>query len=190
VKLSILIASLNSRSAKLKALVDKLGRGGAEFEVLTCVDSGQSPIGAKRQKLLTSAQGDFVVGIDDDDRVPDDYVPTILAHCVDGVDCIGFWFDCYGYGKPGQVEKAIVSRRYGGWKTNDHNSPRYERCPHHLVPVRRDLALKAGFDTSKRDGEDYAFSMRLLPLLSIEREHFIDRVMYTIHHTPNKKRGQ
>lgn len=192
-KLSILIATLESRKAQFERLCAFLEAQpcAAAVQILSVCDNGQMTIGAKRQMLLEHAAGDFIVYVDDDDEVAGDYIPSILAHCNDGIDCIGFPIDCYGYvrGKPGELERAIVSNRYNMWAEN-FDGFRYVRCPHHLVPVRREHALKAGFDAKSRHGEDHAYSMRLLKLGLLKNEAFIDRPMYTIRHNPFKKAGE
>ena len=196
-RLSILICTMHNRKAVCDAMVEKLRAQASEEDVEILVyptrshaEGGQTR-GAKRQELLERATGTFIVFRDDDDPCPEDYCQNVLPHCIEGVDCIGHLFDCYGYvhGRPYQQEKAIVSNRYKDWKTNPHNDPRYERSTHHLVPVRREHALKAGFDPKKDNGEDYAYSMRLQKLGLLKKEVFIDKVLYVIHHNPNKKPG-
>lgn len=140
--------------------------------------------------MLEVATGEFIVFKDDDDMCPGDYYETIRPHLKDGVDCIGHYFDCYGYarGRPNRLEKASVSNKYQGWAENKGGF-RYVRSPHHLVPVRREHALAAGFDPDKDDGEDYAYSMRLLKLGILKNEVFIPKVLYTIYHNPIKRTG-
>lgn len=193
--LSILICTIESRSERFAALLADLKDQckGTAVEILYACDkglmNGGATRGAKRQALLKAAKGDFIVFRDDDDPCPPDYVESILPHCVDGVDCIGHRFDCYGYAPFGKMETAIVSNRYKAWRTNKHDQPKYERCPHHLVPIRREHALKAGFDPAKDNGEDYGYSMKLLKLGLLKKEAFIDKVLYTIHHNATKKAG-
>ncbi len=194
-RLSILICTMESRRPQFDALIAGLQPQCPDGVVqLTFLrddgyKNGGLSRGAKRQSLLEAATGDFIVFRDDDDPCPADYVESILPHCIDGMDCIGHKFDCYGYAGPGKLERAIVSNRYTAWKTNPHDLPKYERCPHHLVPVRREHALKAGFDPKLDNGEDYGYSMKLLKLGLLKNEAFIDKVLYTIHHNPHKKAG-
>lgn len=192
-KLSILIATLESRKAMFEALCDALNSqpGANGVQILSYSDNGKMNIGAKRQRLLEMAAGDFIVFHDDDDRPSADYVPSILAACNEGVDCIGFKIDCYGYAKDRKkLETAVVSNRYKLWQT-DVDGFRYVRSTHHLVPVRRELALAAGFDPLSKYGEDHAYSMRLQKLgIGQMKEVFIDKVLYTILHNPNKKFGE
>lgn len=195
-KLSVLIASMYSRDAKLKALVANLRIQSRELpvEILSLTDlgilQGGMKIGAKRRALLEASTGTHIVFHDDDDRHDALYVPAILEHCRPEVDCIGFRIDCYGYAKdPKQMETAVVSARYHTWAENVDGF-RYVRHTHHLVPVRRELALAANFDPKSEYGEDHAYSMRLLKMFPNKLEVFIDRVLYTIDHNPLKTFGQ
>lgn len=194
-KLSILICTIDSRKDQFSKLIEVLNPQ-CELGVVELLFAGGIPFseggptrGAKRQALLEGSTGDFIVFRDDDDPCPTDYVESILPHCIDGVDCIGHRFDCYGYAPMGKLERAIVSNRYKAWKTNAHDLPKYERFTHHLVPVRREHAIKAGFNPLLDEGEDYAYSMRLLKQGHLKNEAFVDKVLYTIQHNRNKKVG-
>lgn len=192
-RLSILIATLESRKEQCHALIERLTAQdvNSEVQILVSRDDGGARVGAKRQSLLAAAKGLFVVSHDDDDEPSDDYVPSILEHCKEGVDCIGFRIDCYGYakGRPSLLEQAIVSNRYPRWAENVDGF-RYVRHTHHLVPVLREHALKVGFDPTSKYGEDYAYSMGLKRSGLLKKEAFIDKVLYTIRHNPNKVFGQ
>lgn len=193
-KLSILIASLDVRAEMLRHLVqrlDHIGNGIEGWEVVVDVDAGQKTIGRKRQDLLERAKGDFVVFHDDDDWPSDNYISDIMAGCRDGIDCIGFRIACYGYSRRGvhHMELADVSIRWKEWASN-RGTFAYVRCPHHLVPVRRQHALKAGFDVASKYGEDAAYSFRLRDMGLLKNEHYIPDVLYTIRHNPKKKFGR
>lgn len=63
----------------LKQFNDQIDRlGTKEVELLVLYDNKIRSIGEKRNAMLSLAQGEFVVFIDDDDRVADDYLETIL----------------------------------------------------------------------------------------------------------------
>lgn len=189
--LSILIRTLETRSDLLQKVMDGLDaqQGRDRVQVLVSRDNGAATRGAKCQSLIERATGDFVVFRDDDDEVPEDYIPTILEACKEGVDCIGYEFACYGYHKSGKMELAAVSNKYRHWASNVAGYA-YVRHTHHLVPVRREHALRAGFDVNKDHGEDYAYSMRLRDLRILKNEVFIRRPMYIVRFNPNKKPGE
>lgn len=196
-KLSILICHLTERAKQLEKLLGVLQpqiTNPEEVEIIIREDDGNETVGLKRNELLSLAIGDYVCFVDDDDMVPDYYVSMILTaidtqwlsypvlNYVDvteentvvthykSPDVVGFkGHYTVGDGPP---QTFIHSLRYKEWKTVDGI---HQRCPNHLNPVRRELALKAGF-TEKDHGEDMDFSMALLPLL--KTEVFVDKVMY------------
>jgi glycosyltransferase involved in cell wall biosynthesis len=191
-KLSLCILTMGSRRAKFERLTAELARqmdltsplaldedlgsfGNAEVEVLYYRDDGERTIGSKRQRLLLAARGDFVACIDDDDEIHPDYLRLLLPHCRDGVDCVGFKMEVYGYAP--EMERAIISNRYKKWE-NDRDGFRYVRCPHHKVPVRREHALRAGFNPSLTYVEDIDYSMRLVAQGTLQREIFVDEYVY------------
>jgi len=58
-----------------------------------------------------------------------------------------------------------ISKEYGHWHTAPDGT--YLRTPNHISPVKRELALQAGFPEIPF-GEDAEYSRRLLPLLKTE----------------------
>ncbi len=160
-------------------------------ELLMNVDNGQISIGEKRQRILERATGDYVACIDDDDEVAPDYVSEILAaldrnpRC----HCVGFRRRTSQNGKY-QTELAL-STRYSGCVGQDGIGIS------HLCPIRRDLALRAGFP-SLNWGEDIQFAAKATPFLLVEE--FIDKPLYhylwrdRITHRPgevvNRKPGE
>jgi glycosyltransferase involved in cell wall biosynthesis len=171
-KLSILIATTRQRSevfGKLYAYL--LQQINQQVEIVVLADDKQLSIGAKRQRLLQMAQGDYVAFVDDDDWLPPDYVDRLLQAMAQQPDCIGFLIDC---SFNGTHKMAIGSNRYQAWAENMDGYD-YVRTIYHKTPVKRQLALQAGFK-DMRYGEDHDYSRRLKPLL--QTEVFVDRVMY------------
>lgn len=172
-KLSILICSLSSRAHLLKRLTDILDKqvDGVNSQYLVDIDQGQLKIADKRNKLLSAATGEYVCFIDDDDLVPDYYVSEILKAIAGKPDVVGF----NGYMTTNGTKKELfaISTAYQGWFVKDNI---HYRCPNHLSPVKREIALKVRFEKGKQSGEDAIYSMALLPLLNTEV--FIDKDMY------------
>lgn len=196
-KLSILIATITERKKQFDSLITLLmlqhqliGREGYSdrrylhwdsdtVEIIALPDSKESTIGAKRQWLLEFAQGDYIVFIDDDDTVAPDYIPQILAAIEYKPDAIGFLIDCDMEGVPA---KAIASIKYPEWRDNVDGFD-YVRSIYHKTPVRRELALKAGFNVSMRFSEDHDYAMRLKHHL--KSEYFINQTMYYYRYHKN-----
>lgn len=190
--LSILICSLDDRDLLLKRLLGRLqpqldAAQPGTVELLIDTDAGELSIGAKRQRLLDLAAGEYICFIDDDDLVVPDYVARILAALATRPDCVGFKVECF----VDQLMRsmAIHSIRYTRWaEIRDGDKRTLERCCNHLNPVRTDLARATGFpDVSWAEDRDY--SERLRPLLNTEV--FIDDVLYTyLYRKPQNRKGE
>jgi|688.fasta_scaffold18176_5 glycosyltransferase involved in cell wall biosynthesis len=174
IKLSILIATIESRAALFAELYLKIDRQKTqEVEILSEIDNKQISIGRKRQILLERAKGDYVVFIDDDDDVSMDYIDQILQAIKTEPDCVGMLIDC---DMQGVKRNAIASLKYNNWGENKDGF-KYVRSPYHKTPVKRWIALKAGFP-DKRFGEDYEYSMRLINSGLLKTEVMVKSPIY------------
>lgn len=166
IKLSILICTMPERVDKLSLLKLSLepqitAENYKSIEIITDWFMDYN-IGVKRNKLLARARGEYVVFIDDDDEISPNYISLILDAIQTKPDCVAINGKITTDGK--NEKKWFISRSYRRWFTRNGQ---YFRTPNHISPVRRELALKAGFPEISH-GEDYAYSMRLLPLLKTE----------------------
>lgn len=146
---------------------------GEDVEVITDVDDGQMVIGQKRQKMLEQASGDYVVFIDDDDRISRKYVSKIMKALQSDPDVVTYKLHYIS----DEDEERIIPVDFSLRFSNDSNNfiP-FERLPNHLCPVKRELALKAGFKPL-RYAEDAVFARKLKPFLKTEVH--INDVLYT-----------
>lgn len=119
-------------------------------------------IGVKRNKLLERSKGKYIVFVDDDDEVAPNYLKQICLATLHNPDCIGINGRISTDGV--NQRQWRISKEYGSWY--ERNGV-YYRTPNHISPVRRELALQAGFPEIAF-GEDHGYSMRLLPLLKSE----------------------
>lgn len=167
IQLSILIATMPSRIRSFDSLMLNLKTqailANQDVEILYD-NSVLYNIGTKRNKLLERANGNYIVFCDDDDLVSDNYVKLILEATKSNADCIGINGIITTNGK--DERKWFISKEYGCWKTEGDV---YLRTPNHISPVKRELALLAMFPEISF-GEDYEYSMRLLPLLTSEEK--------------------
>ena len=173
-KLSILICTLYDRASDLNKLMNVLQpQVVKDVEILTELDGGELSTGAKRNKLLKRARGDYVAFIDDDDLVSTDYVSKLLKAIDTNPDC------CSLQGQISMTERIkgrsrrkrkrvnkifIHSLRYDSWFEKDRV---YYRCPNHLNAIKRSIALQVMFVEVDR-GEDRTFSEMIYPLLNTE----------------------
>lgn len=133
-------------------------------------------IGKKRNDLLQAARGKFICFIDDDDRISNDYIETVLAALVKNPNC-----DCLSLrgvmttdGKnPETFEHSI---KYQDWKTTE-NAIKYERYPNHLNVIRTDIARQFLFPETNF-GEDHAWSKAVHESGLLKNEVYINKVLY------------
>jgi hypothetical protein len=178
--LSILVPSLHARAESFAQLHSKLtGQVRAQgledqVEIVSLVDGGERSAGVKRNELMDRARGEFVASVDDDDDVNQNYVPLILetlkAH--PDVDCIGIKGLRFFCGEHPHV--FIYSIRFREYRTKNGV---YLRPPHHLNPIRREIAARYRFeDVSYSEDADWA--MRMCRDRVLRREAFIDDIIY------------
>lgn len=176
-KLSVLICTIPERKHLFNKLINELQRqiiecnGGVQI-VSDDRERKQVSVGLKRNDLLKKSIGDYVCFIDDDDFIPSYYIDEILKAIDSKPDCVGFKIECDMEGKK---ESACSSNKYN-WGENIDGF-KYVRSIYHKSPIRRELAISAGFK-DMRYAEDYDFSMRLRNSGLLQKEVYINKVMY------------
>ena len=170
-KLSILTSTLESRSSIFQGLVRTLeAQCSREVELLANIDNGQKSIGTKRNELLSAAKGNYVVFLDDDDQVSPYYISSILQAIEDKTDCVGMEGIITLRGQ--KPRKFIHSIKYQDWFEKDEI---YYRCPNHLNPLKRSIALEVGFlDISYQEDKDFSFRLKN----KLQTETYIDFPIY------------
>ena len=162
-KLSILICHTKDRSVLLNNLLNNLNKQVLNKPVEFLIDDTDNiTIGKKRNILLNKAIGIYTVFIDDDDNVASDYVERILNAIESNPDTVAFYGNYYINGK--FIKRFYHSIENKEWSETPDT---YLRCPNHLNPIKRELALKVLFPEISF-GEDKDFSYRILPLLKTE----------------------
>lgn len=170
--LSILICSLWKRAADFARLLNVLDQQLTnDVEILTEIDNGEITTGAKRNKLLEKAKGEYVVFIDDDDLVSETYIKDILEAAKDGNDAIVFkgWVTTNGTNK----RYFELSKDFGYVTLNGI----YYRYPNHIVPIKREIASQFKFPDIVH-GEDYDWATQIHKSGLIKTETKIDKELY------------
>lgn len=189
IALSICVATVPERHRQLARLVTYLHeqiRRCAARKVEIVIDNESGDIGAKRQRLIEKARGHYVAHVDDDDWVSFDYVQRIVG----AIESSDYAVDC--------VALSGLMTTNGGSESSFHHSVQYRewftdsagvhyRSPNHLNPVRRELALEAGFPAKIYHGEDHEFSRRLLPLIKSETSAGSDPLYHYWFYKPESK---
>jgi len=133
----------------------------ARVEILVCEDENHS-IGFKRQLMLEMSKGEYVVFVDDDDHVSDQYISLILAALEKNPDVVGMIGTMTTNGeRPATWE---ISRQWNRWMTTTKKGlTHYLRSPNHLVPIRRSIAIQVGYEPI-RFAEDARYSEKLVKM--------------------------
>jgi glycosyltransferase involved in cell wall biosynthesis len=187
-KLSILVCSvLNRRDNFLPIILEELNSqtyDKLDVEVICVVDNKTRMLGIKRNDLVNMAQGDYVVFVDDDDKLSPDYVSELLKaiDSCDGADVINFIVNVSINGSP--FKPCYYSVAHG----HDFNrEDSYHRLPNHIMCIKRELCLSTPYKPILR-GEDSAFSLDLAP--KIKKEFDILKVLYEYHFNQNTTEAQ
>jgi hypothetical protein len=166
VDLSILICSLHDRQMQRNRLMSLIAQQPPDLldrcQVLVDIDNGQISVGAKRNRLLDASIGTYVVFIDDDDTITENYLGEIFTGIDLGVDHIGvsMWYMPIGQPRAWKVECSKDNE----WTSRDGV---YLRPPQHVCAVKRELALQIRFPDISF-GEDRQYSERLKELVKTE----------------------
>lgn len=176
-KLSILIPTVHTRRKTflpriLESLYDQYDKlsNQREVEILVMMDNKTIMLGSKRNTMVDNAQGEYVVFVDDDDRIEPDYIEQILQATQANADVITFQAKVSINGE--EPKTCYYSSEY----SKDHNTKdAYYRIPNHICAVKRSLAKQVEFP-SILYGEDSGYAKLLKPL--IKSEHKIDKVLY------------
>ena len=171
-RFSVLICSLPRRSNLLARLLDKLKpqyEKHSDVEVLVAFDNGEDTIGTKRNFLVNQSKGEYIAFVDDDDLVSDNYLDLIIKAIETNPDVVGI--ELLYYENDFYRGKAFHTMKYDYWShEKDPLHPdllHFHRCPNHLNPVKRELAIQVPFP-ELNFREDHVYSKNLRHLLDTE----------------------
>lgn len=179
VVLSLLVCSVHTRrSTFAPKIMDQLfGQWEAlpeadrdRVEIMILTDNKSMMLGEKRNVMVDAARGEYVQFIDDDDRIAEDMISSVLAATADRPDVITFLASVSINGA--EPKPCHYSLR---WASDQNTANGYRRLPNHICAVRREFALKAPFPALPYR-EDSGYAKLLRPLLKTEQH--IGRVLY------------
>lgn len=180
--LSILIPTTPDREKVLYELLYSLhlqievGKFQPFVEICIEPDDGKLSVGKKRQMLLEKAKGKYVVFIDSDDKVSDNYLSELLQAASQEPDVISFngWMETNGANR----ENFKISKDLPYITIQDAFGKReHLRYPNHIVPVKREIALLIGF-RDMRFAEDFDYAKRLKESGLLKKEVYIQKDLY------------
>lgn len=170
--LTICIPSLPERITFLSQLYDQIvpQTTGKPVEILAITDNRTMSIGQKRQRLNEMAKGKYVVHVDDDDTIAEDFVDELLHRIrMDRFDVINFICMVHIPNEPPKPCYYSKDFQYA-------NLPKYNlRKPNSRCCFRKSTALMQSYNDFPY-GEDDDWGERIAPY--IQRESIIDKVLY------------
>lgn len=179
--LSILVCSVAERHGNTP-VIDKLFRQAGNWtlgdvEVIVLSDNRKMSIGQKRNHLISMARGEYVVFVDDDDDVADNYVDLILGATLADTDVITFTMDYANSSGDGWlVDQSLKYPLHGVRK-----GARVLITPHHTSVVKRDIATLIPFDDMSY-GEDRLWAARLKEIARTEA--ILPEILYYYRDNP------
>jgi glycosyltransferase involved in cell wall biosynthesis len=170
--LSILVPSLPERIEFLSKLYEQLMPQiyDKPVEILVITDNRTMSVGLKRQRLNEMAKGEYVVHVDDDDIVSEDFVDDLLTkikeHKYDVIN-----FICMVHIPNEKPKPCYYSKDF-----EYSNLPKYNlRKPNSRCCFKKSVALQQSYNDFPY-GEDDDWGERVAPF--IKRECIIDKVLY------------
>lgn len=177
IKLTVLVPTVPSRLTTyyprlMKQLLDQT-RTYENIELISFFDNKKRSIGKKRDEMLGLVQGEYVVFIDDDDRISDDYISEIMTALQNNpnVDCVVFNCICCVDGGPPKLCKYGIEFEYG----DILGGKEWRGKPAHTMVYKSSIAKNHHFSDMKYR-EDMDWVKRAC--LDIKTQVRIDKVLY------------
>lgn len=180
--LSLLICSLIERNNTfltnlLKTIEPQVKN--KPVEVLVISDNANRPVGTKRNDLIKISKGEYVCFIDDDDRISEDYIDSILTEIYNWrPDVVVFDAEITFNGNNPKLVK--YGREFDYCERNDA----YYRHPNHLMVHKKSNITEYFKDV--KTGEDDEWALRMLPRIVTQSR--INKVLYYYDYNTNTKK--
>ena len=177
IQLSILVPTVPSRLTtyypRIIRELMKQTENYPEIEIIGLFDNKKRTIGQKRQDLLNLAQGTHLAFIDDDDRISEDYIKSIMDTLNENLetDCIVFDSICKINGGPEILCKYGLEFEYGYIL----DGKEWRGKPAHTMVYKSSIAKKHVY-SNITTGEDVDWVKRAC--LDIVKQTRIDKVLY------------
>lgn len=178
-KLSVLVCSVAERAGRTP-VIDQLWEQaeGSPVEVIVMTDNRAMSIGHKRNHLIAASSGDYVVFVDDDDRIADDYIDCLLTAAASRTDVLTFAMEYRYNGQSVRVVEQSLKYPLHGHQIHPGRS---QIAPHHTSAVRRDIAKRLSFlDSSYGEDRDWARQLKVVA----RTETVIPQILYIYQDVP------
>ena len=177
IKLTILVPTVPSRidyfyPKIMKELLKQIKKYD-DIELISYFDNKKRTIGKKRDEMLGLVQGEYVVFIDDDDRIDNEYVDSIMNALYENssCDCVVFDTICVVNGGYPKLCKYGIEFEYG----DILDGKEWRGKPAHTMVYKSSIAKKHNY-SNMGTGEDYDWVLRAYK--DIINQVRIDKVLY------------
>ena len=177
IKLSILVPTVPSRIELfypiiMKNLINQI-KPYADIELISFFDNKKRSIGKKRGEMINLAQGQYVVFIDDDDRIAECYISSIMEALYNNpnTDCVVFDCICRINGGDEKLCKYGIEFEYG----DILNGKEWRGKPSHTMVYKTSIA-KSNLFNDLQNGEDVDWVKRAS--LDIKIQTRINKILY------------
>jgi glycosyltransferase involved in cell wall biosynthesis len=177
IKLTILVPTVPSRIELfyvklMKELLRQIEPYKNDIELISFFDNKKRSIGKKRQEMVNLSQGEYIVFIDDDDGISEDYVSQIMTKLYENPDADCVVFDTL-FRSNGEIDKLC---KYGiEFEYGFINDSEWRGKPAHTM-VYSSKIVKNHQYTDMGGGEDINWVKRAY--LDIKNQVRIDKVLY------------
>ena len=148
------------------------------MEIIVFSDNAKRPIGKKRNDCLLLSQGEYVCFVDDDDRISDDYISSILNSINENPDVIVF--DALITFDEQRPKLVKYGREFDYYEKEDA----YYRHPNHLM-VHKKSNITESFQDIKI-GEDDEWASRMLDRIVTQSR--IEKILYYYEYRTTTKK--
>jgi glycosyltransferase involved in cell wall biosynthesis len=178
IKLSILVPTVPSRIELfyvklMKELLRQIEPYKNDIELIAFFDNKKRSIGKKRQEMINLSQGEYIVFIDDDDRISENYISEIMIKLYENpdADCVVFDSICRLDGGIEKLCKYGIEFEYG--YIND--GLEWRGKPAHTMVYASNIVKRHEY-TDMGCGEDFNWVKRAY--LDIKNQIRIDKILY------------
>lgn len=162
-RLSVLVPAIVERVGdKLTVLLDHLQgqAAGRPVEILSFVDNCKRTIGEKRDALVQLSRGDYVIFVDDDDWVANNYVHALLELADVNADVICVTSRCFIDDDPSFLVRFDLHHKDNEQAHKVDGVPQdLTRPPWHVCAWRGEIARRHHFPATNY-GEDWAWAKK------------------------------
>lgn len=186
-KLSVLIPTLSETYSihmlsRLNEILDPQIQKHSDKVEKIIHDAGRfMPTGQKRNELVARAEGDYIIFIDSDDVVSEDYLELILKAIEEGPDVVTF---CGNITEDGGPRKKFVIKLGEGY---EERRGVYYRYPNHLTAMKRELVKDVKFPHIWIQ-EDYQYATQIKRQGLLKTEVHIHKEIYLYEFNSKKPR--